>query len=157
MRTYFAEVLYRERACLAGVTDAESLQRWRHHLLEETRTPTSPYLKALRQTGNAPDRAEFLDQWRDLIAQTVRQLPRFDASDEDAEASSQDLVVDVDAEKTAVVILAALLGGSILSQLAEDAQPLNSALDLALAPLMADAGGNFSGIGPDSSASSMDM
>src|SRR3954451_13787400 len=41
---------------------------------------------------------------------------------------------DVDAQKTAVLILAALRGGSTLSRIAQDPRPLNAALDLALVP-----------------------
>jgi hypothetical protein len=40
----------------------------------------------------------------------------------------------VDAQDAAILILAALHGGGTLSQVTQDPQPLNAALDLALAP-----------------------
>lgn len=128
MRTYFAEVLARESACLSGVTDGAMLAGWRRCIVGELMTPQSPYALALRQTGDVCDRADFLDRWRELIAETVERLQRSRALCPTA---------DVDAQKTAVLILAALHGGSTLSQLTQDPRPLNAALDLALAPFAA--------------------
>jgi hypothetical protein len=137
MRTYFTEVLAREEARLAGVTDATMFSGWRHCLVEELMTPDSPYTLALRPSGAVRDRADFLDRWRALIAATVGRLMRTSPSGETFCASAQAPQADVDAEKTAVLILAALHGGSTLSQLAQDPRPLNAALDLALAPFAA--------------------
>jgi hypothetical protein len=79
-------------------------------------TPQSPYVLALRQTGDVPDRADFLDRWRRLIAETVdRLLPS---------VKGNTLLFRADPEgrcrrpEDAVLILAALHGGSILSRVA---------------------------------------
>jgi len=132
MRTYFVEVLARERACLAGVTDGAMLAGWRRGVVEELMTPQSPYVLALRQTGDVRDRADFLDRWRELIAETVDRLLQSGARGDTLCSSARGPKADVDAQKTAVLILAALCGGSTLSQVARDPRPLNAALDLAL-------------------------
>ena len=91
---------------------------------------------ALRQTGDVPDRADFLDRWRRLIAETVdRLLPSVKGNT--LCSSAQTPRADVDAQKTAVLILAALHGGSILSRVAQDPGPLDAALDFALLPFAA--------------------
>jgi hypothetical protein len=139
MSTHFAEVLARERACLAGVTDRAQLANWRRRVVEELMTPRSPYVSALRQTGDLLDRADFLGRWRRLIAEMVdRLLQSESALDTDcpgASSSARSGTGGVDAQETAVLILAALHGGSTLSQVAQSPWPLNAALDLALAPL----------------------
>jgi hypothetical protein len=80
------------------------------------------------------DRARFLDRWRELIAETVDRVLQSGATGDAFSSSGRGLQANVDAQKTAVLILAALHGGSILSQVAQDPEPLNAALDLALAP-----------------------
>ncbi|WP_204071846.1 hypothetical protein, partial [Planotetraspora phitsanulokensis] len=137
MRTHFAEVLARESACLAGVTDGAKLAGWRRRVVEELMTPLSPYVLAMRQTGDVPERADFLDRWRELIAETVDRLLQSGTTGDTHFSSDQTRRADVDAQKSAVLILAALHGGSTLSQIANDPWPLNAALDLALAPFAA--------------------
>ena len=137
MRTHFAEVLARESACLAGVTNGAMMASWRRRVVEEFMTPRSPYVSALQQTGDVPDRADFLDQWRELIAETVDRLLHCGATGDTLWPSARATTSDVDAQKTAVLILAALHGGSALSQIAQDPRPLNAALDLALVPFAA--------------------
>lgn len=134
MRDHFAQVLARERAGLAAVTDGPTLAGWSRGVVDELSAPQSPYALALRPTGEVTDRADFLDRWRELIAETVDRLLRSGATSATAGASG-----DIDGDRTAVLVLAALHGGSILSQLAQDPWPLIAALDLALAPLLADA------------------
>lgn len=140
MKTCFEEVLARESASLAQVADAPMLAGWRRRVVKELMTPHSPYALALRQTSDAREHADFLDRWRELIADTVNRLQQSGASGDALYAVAK---VDTEAgrgQKTAVLILAALYGGSILSQLAGDPRPLNAALDLALVPLVATGG-----------------
>lgn len=134
MTTHFAEVLARESACLAEVTDGTQLDRWRHRIVGEIMTPRSPYSLALRQTGDLPERADFLARWRRLIADTVDRLLQSRDTASSSRRSRPPRREDVDPEKTAILILAALHGGSSLSQVAQDPWPLNAALDIALAP-----------------------
>jgi hypothetical protein len=136
MRTHFAEVLARESACLAGVTDGAKLAGWRRRVVEELMTPRSPYALALRQTGDVPERADFLGRWQGLIEEAVDRLLKADATLSTTPSATQETSngYDVDPHKTAVLILAALHGGSTLSQIAQDPWPLNAALDIALAP-----------------------
>jgi hypothetical protein len=136
MRTYFAEVLALESICLAGVTDGAMLASWRRNVVVELMTPRSPYVLALQQAGDAPGRTEFLDQWRELLAETVDRVLQTCAEDT-MRPSAPAPTADVGCQKTAVLILAALLGGHILSQLVKDPRPLNAALDLALVPFAA--------------------
>lgn len=134
MRTHIAEVLARESACLALVTDGAKLAGWRRRVVEELMTPQSPYVLALRQTGDVSARADFLHRWCELITEAVDRLLQPGSARGARCTSDESPRIDVDAQKTAVLILAALHGGSILSQIAQDPQPLNAALDLALAP-----------------------
>jgi hypothetical protein len=136
MSTHFAEVLARERTHLADVTNGVMLASWHRCVVEEIMTPQSPYMLALRQTCDARGRADFLDRWRELIAETVDRVQRTCATRNEQGSPPPTQQVDVDAQKTAVLVLAALHGGSILSQLAQDPRPLNAALDLALASLV---------------------
>lgn len=151
MRTHFAEVLAREGAALAQVTDGSELARWRGRVIRELMNPQSPYSLALRQTVDLPDRADFLGRWRALIAEMVDRLRRprgmgvADCSP--ACASAESGSPDADAHQAAVLILAALHGGCTLSQVAGDPWPLNAALDLALAPLLGPGGADRDGDG----------
>ncbi|KRE67699.1 hypothetical protein ASG92_13735 [Arthrobacter sp. Soil736] len=157
MRTYFAEVLARERACLAGITDRAMLTCWRRRVIEELMTPQSPYALALRQTGDVRDRADFLDQWRELLAEAVDRLLQSGVTGGTPCASPHGPKTDVDAQKTAVLILAALHGGSTLSQLAQDPRPLNAALDLALVSFVAAEDNTAARTGTSSSISKLDL
>lgn len=158
MRTYFAEVLTRERARLADVRDNATLETWRQDLVAEIMTPGSPYLAALWEANEeASDRAEFLDQWRDLIARMIKQVSQCCGFDDGETATPHHRVESVDSEKTAVLILAALHGGVILTRLVRDSQPLNAALDLALGPLMTAEGTSVARTGPDRPVSNMDV
>lgn len=158
MRTYFAEVLARESARLAEVRDGATLESWRHHLVAEVMTPRSRYVSALRQSDDeTSDRAEFLDQWRELLIQMIERVQRSRASDDVDNSARHSPTEDIDTEKTAVLILAALHGGVILTQLARDPQPLNAALDLALVPLMTAAGNGVAKMGPNRPVSNMDV
>jgi TetR/AcrR family transcriptional repressor of nem operon len=134
MRTHFAEVLARESASLAGVTDVAKLAGWRRRVVRELMTPQSPYALALRQTGDVSDRADFLGRWRGLIEETVDRLLQSSTPGDTNCSPAQPWRADVDAQETAVLILAALHGGGALSQVAQDPWPLNASLDLALAP-----------------------
>jgi len=137
MRTHIAEVLARESAALAGVTDGAELARWRSRVVEELMTPSSPYVLAMCETSDVRARADFLDRWRELIAETVDRLAHADIAGDRGQAPDQSRRADFDAQKTAVLILAALQGGSALSRLAQDSGPLDAALDLALVPFAA--------------------
>jgi hypothetical protein len=135
MRTHFAEVLALESVRLAGVTDAVQLAGWRRRVVEELMTPRSPYVLALRETGDLSDRAEFISRWRGLIAATLERLSRSrSTSPSSACSAGRSRATDLDTHRSAVLILAALHGGSALSQVTRDPSPLNAALDLALAP-----------------------
>jgi hypothetical protein len=135
MKTHFADVLARESACLAGVTDGAKLSDWRRRVVNELMMPHSPYALALRQEGDPCERADFLSRWRELIAETVDRLLNSPSHGNLDCSSAQAGTGEVDAQQTAVLILAALHGGSTLSQVAQDPWPLNAALDLALARL----------------------
>jgi hypothetical protein len=98
-------------------------------------TPRSPYALALRQTGDAPEQDDFLGRWRGLIAEAVDRLRRPGEIEGTNHLVSRTRSIDVDPQKTAVLILAALHGGSTLSHVAQDPWPLNAALDVALVRL----------------------
>lgn len=142
MRTDFAEVLARESACLGVVTNGAMLASWKRRVVEELMTPRSPYALALHQVGDAHDRADFLDQWRELIANTVHRLLKTGATQRDPEGTAVASRANMDAQKMAVLILAALHGGNRLSQVARDPRPLHDALDLALVTLVSAGNGS---------------
>jgi len=145
MRTHFAEVLALEEASLADVTHVAGLARWRRRVVRELMDPRSPYVLALRQTGELRERADFLARWRSLIAEMVDRLLHSKATEQTASAAAcppaRSRHADDAAQETAVLILAALHGGSTLSQVVRDPWPLNAALDLALARLAPPGGG----------------
>lgn len=134
MNAHFAEVLARESETLAGVTHAEELNDWRDRIVVELMDPASPYALAMRHTSDLKARAVFLDGWRRLIARTVDKVLKADLSNPASHAPPH-RHADTDSQRTAVLILAALHGGTTLSQVSQDPWPLNAALDLALAPL----------------------
>lgn len=136
MNTYFTEVLACESARMADVTDGETFACWRQHVVEELTNPHSPYALALQQSVALSERAEFLDQWQEIIAKTVGRMLQSSDSHDAPRFPTLATDANVDAQRTAVLILAALHGGSTLSRLARDSQPLHAALDLALAPLL---------------------
>jgi len=142
MKSYFAEVLTCEIARLARVTNTAMLASWRRHVVDELMTPRSPYALALQHKGDVFDRAEFLDQWRELIAETVDRLLGSSATGKRPGTSAPTARRNLDAQEIAVLILAALHGGSTLSQLAQDPRPLDAALDLALGPFAVPADNN---------------
>lgn len=137
MRQCFAEVLSREKVRLKEVTDMEMLRSWRKDLVEELMNPKSSYALALRERGGVQDRVEFLERWCELIAEALDHLLPRDATDHTLYSPRLDTGANVNTQKTAVLILAALYGGGTLSFLAEDPKPLNAALDLALVPFVA--------------------
>ena len=112
--------------------------------------PHSPYALALRPSGDEPGRATFLAQWRELIAEALDRVRRSTAGHDANHAptapvgspsygpvpSSARPDTPASTEKTAVLVLAALHGGSTLSQIARDPWPLTAALDLALGQLV---------------------
>ena len=136
MRTPFSEVLARESASLARVVDDTTLACWRRRVVEELMRPDSPYGIAMRPIGDVDDRADFLRRWRRLIAEAIDRLLRSRTPGTPSSAEPAQLC-DVDAQEAAMLILAALHGGSTLSQLVQNPRPLNAALDLALAPFSA--------------------
>jgi hypothetical protein len=112
-------------------------------MVRELTTQQSPYVVALRQTDDTPDRAAFLCRWADLIAETVDRVlgcSRFDTHRASACSTTVSPGSDVDSRELAVLILAALHGGTALSKLDQDPQPIDAALDLALAHVMAPGG-----------------
>lgn len=137
MKAHYAEVLARESACLAEIVDEVMLARWRRRIVDELMVPRSPYALALQQSEDVVERAEFLDRWRGLIAEAVDRLVRSRTMADAEWLSVHGRKIDVDAQKSAVLVLAAILGGTTLSQLAQDSRPLDAALELALTPFAA--------------------
>lgn len=136
MRRHFAEVLARESARLAEVSDRTTLADWRAQVVEEILTPCSSYALALRQASDAPERDDFVDQWRGLITGAVARVMRVGRARSADGSASCATGGDVDPQETAVLILAAIHGGNTLSLVAQDPSPLNTALDIAVAPLL---------------------
>lgn len=126
MTTYFADVLAFEDLYLSNVNTPVQITLWRDRVVGELMNPHSPYSHVVRLTTATPERAHFLELWRSLLAKTVERL-----------LGPCPQVVDPD--RTAVLILAALHGGTTLSRVGNDPRgPINAALDLALAALNGD-------------------
>src|SRR3954464_6144357 len=137
MTTYFAEVLAIEGAALAQVRDRAGMTCWRRRVVRELLRPETPYAFALRGAIDGHAGREFLVAWRELLAAAVDRVLRSGDSPEAGSVAAQGQAGGADAERLAVLILAALHGGGTLSRVAEDPAPLDAALDIALAPLMA--------------------
>lgn len=135
MRRHFAEVLARESARLADVRDSATLADWRAQVVEEILTPCSSYALALRQASDAPERDDFVDAWRGLITGAVARVMCVGRA-RGADGSASCVTGGIDPQETAVLILAAIHGGNTLSLVAQDPSPLNTALDIAVAPLL---------------------
>ena len=149
MRSHFAEVLTRESVRLAEVTDGATLAGWRTEVIKDLLTPCSPYALALRQATNAPDRDDFLEQWQALIAGAVARVLHAGRAGSGAGSPSCQADSDVDPQRTAVLILAAIHGGNTLSSVAQDPSPLNAALDIAVGPLLRPASSTTAMASPD--------
>jgi hypothetical protein len=146
--TYFADVLASENLSLSNVNTPAHVTLWRERVVGELMNPHSPYSQVVRLTTATPERAHFLELWRSLLAETVERVlgrcPQVDpvpgASGDVAVAGSEDAGPQVvDPDRTAVLILAALHGGTTLSRVGDDPRAsINTALDLALATLNGD-------------------
>jgi hypothetical protein len=136
----FAEVLDRENALLSAVHDAVALRSWRIHLVAEVIDPRSPYASALREVGGSGSdvRSGFLENWGRLIARALERAMSQQISDDRPDVQRRPGRRRIDADRTAVLILAAVHGGAVLSRLSLDSHPIDAALDLALAPLLND-------------------
>ncbi|HTN55169.1 MAG TPA: hypothetical protein VLZ82_03215 [Microbacterium sp.] len=135
--TCFAEVLAREEALLAAAHDPGALRTWRTHLVAEVTDPESPYASALGRAGcGDSDRAGFLEAWKRLIAAALERIAGQQASDDGSTGRCGTAGRRIDADRTAVLVLAAVHGGVVLSRLSSHGRPIDAALDLALAPVL---------------------
>jgi hypothetical protein len=75
-RTHFPEVLAHESACVAGISDKAMLVSLRLRIVEKFVAPRSPFVSALQQAGDLPDRDSFLNQVREVIVDMVDRLWR---------------------------------------------------------------------------------
>ncbi|MGI5191661.1 hypothetical protein ACQEVI_26205 [Promicromonospora sp. CA-289599] len=99
-------------------------------MIREVMDRQSPYAQALRRGHGADRQNEFIQSWQALIAAALERIAAgCDTGAGPAAASGR-------VEKVATAILAALHGGATLSWLAQDAQSLEAALDIALAPVL---------------------
>jgi len=135
MTTYFAEVLAIEDVALTQVMDGASMACWRRRVVREVLKPESPYASALHQTTDADARPAFLVAWREMLTAAVRRVQHAGALPGTGQTAARTEGGAPDAERLAVLILAALHGGVALSRLAKNPAPLDAALDIALAPL----------------------
>jgi hypothetical protein len=133
LRTDFAEVLARETASLGAVTNSAGLHRWRQQVVDELLAPQSAYVVALRQTGDPAERARFVERWRQLIAQAIDRVLGDRADGDTDHLTGRPVTGESDAQRIAVLVLAALHGGGTWSRVTRDPRPLNAALDLAFA------------------------
>ncbi len=138
--TCFAEVLAHERAFLSTAHDTVALRAWRSHLVAEATDPQSAYASALRQVGDSGSaaRSGFLENWRYLIARALERVLGQQVCDGGIRAQHSPTTGRIDADRTAVLVLAALHGGVVLNRLSLEVRPVDAALDLALAPFLND-------------------
>jgi hypothetical protein len=145
---YFADVLALENLSLSNVNTRAHVTLWRERVVGELMNPHSPYSHVVQLTTATPERAHFLELWRSLLAETVERVlgrcPPVDsvpgALGDVRVAGSEDVGSQVvDPDRTAVLILAALHGGTTLGRVGDDPRgSINAALDLALAALNGD-------------------
>lgn len=130
----FQAVLETEKHWLASVCRAEDLTGWRSRLVREVMDRRSPYAQALRRSHGEYRLNEFHKDWQLLIATMLDRMTPSEPVRPDEPATVP--VMTTRPEDVAIAILAALHGGATLSWLAEDARPLEAALDIALAPVL---------------------
>ena len=121
---YFAEVLARETTCLDGVADRAALDEWRRDVVRELMTPDSPYVLAMQPTSDVCRQADFLERWQELISATLNRVLVSERAENAPRSAEEPRIADVDVQKTALLIVAALNGGSMLSRVTQDRRPL---------------------------------
>ncbi|MFD3405389.1 hypothetical protein ACFWUU_32195 [Kribbella sp. NPDC058693] len=122
-------VLAREEARLAGVRDLRGLRRWRDSLVEANTLRDDSYgceLRTLRAQLPDDERSRAVlalafESWHQLLIETLARLRELGV-----------LTNDADPQKLGTGLLAALQGGYVLAQNAQNSQPMADALDMAL-------------------------
>ncbi|MDF1604085.1 hypothetical protein [Nocardioides sp. YIM 152315] len=135
MTTHFVDVLAIEDAALAQVTNREDMTRWRRRVVRELMRPQSRYATALRRVPDSAAGRDFLVTWQGLLTAAVERVLSSENPPEVRSAAGRRHHDRRAADELAVLILAALHGGGLLSRVADDPAPLEAALDIALAPL----------------------
>ena len=136
MTTHFHEILEIEDAALAQVRNPEDLTRWRRRVVRELMRPRSLYATALRAVTDGACGRSFLATWQGLLTAAVdRVLASVDPPESRPVVAGRPHRDPDAAEELAVLILAALHGGGLLSRVTDDPAPLEAALDIALARL----------------------
>jgi TetR/AcrR family transcriptional repressor of nem operon len=124
-------VLERERSALRDVSTLEGLQHWRDTLVLRNAEENGAYGCALGSLGteiadqDADARealARFFVDWERLLADVIRRLQESGAISSEHPAT-----------QLATGLMGALQGGYVLAQLAHDASPMATSLDMALA------------------------
>jgi TetR/AcrR family transcriptional regulator, transcriptional repressor for nem operon len=125
-----AEIMAREEERLQELDSFRGLELWRDALVRNNELQNGAYGCALGSMAN--ELSDSNDEARVLLDETLRQWERLLVDGFERMRTSGVLRDDVDPQKLAVGMMAALQGGYLLAQAARDATPMAVALDMAI-------------------------
>jgi AcrR family transcriptional regulator len=125
-----AQVIARETERLGGLDSVRGLELWRDALVRSNELQNGAYGCALGSMAN--ELADSNVEARVLLNDTLEQWEHLLVGGFERMRTSGFLREDVDPQKLAVGVMAALQGGYLLAQAAHDTTPMKVALDMAI-------------------------
>jgi AcrR family transcriptional regulator len=125
-----AQVLAREEERLRELDSLRGLEAWRDALVRANELQNGAYGCALGSMAN--ELSDSDDEARIVLNDTLQQWERLLVEGFERMRASGVLREDVDPQKLAVGMMAALQGGYLLAQAAHDSSPMATALDMAI-------------------------
>jgi AcrR family transcriptional regulator len=125
-----AQVIAREQQRLEELDSIRGLELWRTALVRDNELQNGAYGCALGSMAN--ELSDSNDQARVVLDETLHRWERLLVDGFERMRSSGVLREDVDPQKLAVGMMAALQGGYLLAQAAHDSTPMAVALDMAI-------------------------
>lgn len=125
-----AQVIARETERLEGLDSVRGLELWRDALVRNNELQNGAYGCALGSMAN--ELSDSNDEARVLLNETLQRWERLLVDGFERMCMSGELRDDVDPQKLAVGMMAALQGGYLLAQAAHDTTPMAIALDMAI-------------------------
>jgi AcrR family transcriptional regulator len=130
-----SEVLESQRQLLQRLNSVRGLERWRDALIEHNALRNGAY--GCRLGALASELADQDDEARKAIARHFDTWERLLEAGLERMKDSGVLRSDADARELATGLMAALQGGYLLAQTAQDIKPMRIALDMAIAHIKA--------------------
>jgi AcrR family transcriptional regulator len=125
-----AQIIAREEERLRELDSLRGLQAWRDALVRSNELQNGAYGCALGSMAN--ELSDSNDEARAVLDATLREWERLLADGFERMRTAGVLRPDVDPQRLAVGMMAALQGGYLLAQAAHDTAPMAIALDMAI-------------------------